>query len=100
MLETKALSRQEVDDIILDSRQRLDELVLKEVSYDSYTSVGKTAQHHRWKEYNGQLSEPVDTRVPVERIKELLLKANSVPDEIQTHRKIKRSGSVPCPSIK
>lgn len=43
-----------------------------------------------WAMYQGDASVEVDTSVPVERLRELLLAANTIPEDFDAHRKVKR----------
>jgi 2-oxoglutarate dehydrogenase E1 component len=87
--ENNDLSREDVHGIINDSRMRLEAHLHSEVSYDSYTSVGKTEQSRRWSAVLDS-KEEFKTAVPMERLQELLRKANSIPDHLKPHRKIVR----------
>jgi 2-oxoglutarate dehydrogenase E1 component len=86
------LTMDNVNEIVADSYARLEEHMKDELNYQStYTSVGNTQQRKRWSRYHGGTStEPVDTTYDGDELRRILLKANSIPEEVNVHRKIRR----------
>ncbi|MEC7987858.1 MAG: 2-oxoglutarate dehydrogenase E1 component, partial [Myxococcota bacterium] len=88
--ENDAISREDTQAVISDSRERLSAHLENEISYESYTSVGQTPLRERWGELNGTIYDEVDTTIELSTLQELLRKANTIPDTLKPHRKIVR----------
>ncbi|MCK6505886.1 2-oxoglutarate dehydrogenase E1 component [Myxococcota bacterium] len=88
------LSRAEIDAVIEDSQRRLTVLLSETapMRWDSYEGNTNSLVGRVWAPYKGKATvhDPVDTSFPLDRLQDLLLRANRVPDSFQPHRKIQR----------
>jgi 2-oxoglutarate dehydrogenase E1 component len=83
------LTRAEADQIVGDSRARLEQLMREEGGYH-VDSLVRANVEELWQGYRGKLSDPVDTTFPRDQLVALLRTANQVPSTFHAHRKIVR----------
>ncbi|MCP4810181.1 MAG: 2-oxoglutarate dehydrogenase E1 component [Proteobacteria bacterium] len=88
LIERGSLTQDEVDAITGRSRERLEEVVEEE--HDSYTGDLKSTLGRLWMDYRKPNAPEPDTGYDQDALVELLHKANTVPPELNAHRKIGR----------
>lgn len=90
--ERQDLTQKDVDAIYADSKARLQAQLEgpDPEKWDSYVENPNSEVGRIWRRYRGSIDTPVDTRFPRERLVELLVRANTLPEGFQAHRKVKR----------
>lgn len=90
MLE-RGKTMDEINAVVKDSQNRLEIHLTEDYAYGDYTSQGVSVSKGLWGPYiGGSLLDKVDTSIPLDRLKEMLYKANTFPDDLNVHRKIRR----------
>ena len=87
------LTQEQADAIFNDSKVRLEQHLTepRPATWDSYSGNANSPMGKLWQAYHGgDVHEPVDTSVPMDRLVELLTKANTIPKGFKAHRKIRR----------
>lgn len=94
LLTVGPITKDDVDRIFAEARDAMDALANDEAAAERARRIEGTADsaaRDRWQPYlSGDWLDPVDSAVPFERLRDLLLKANSFPDGFNPHRKVVR----------
>ncbi|MCB9743210.1 MAG: 2-oxoglutarate dehydrogenase E1 component [Alphaproteobacteria bacterium] len=91
LVESGDLSQDEIDRVFGVARERLEGHTGTDKTQDSYTGNVKSEMGQLWSNYlHGSLQDAVNTGYPLESLRRLLLKANTLPTDFNAHRKIRR----------
>ncbi|MCB9745434.1 MAG: 2-oxoglutarate dehydrogenase E1 component [Alphaproteobacteria bacterium] len=91
LVESGDLTQDEVDRVFGVAREKLEGHTGTGQTQDSYTGNMASEMGQLWSGYlNGTLQDAVDTRYPLEKLRQLLIKANTLPADFNAHRKIQR----------
>ena len=89
LVEKGSLTQEDVDRVAYESRERLSSSDAG-ARYDSYTGNVSSAMGRLWRKYRSGDEGPVDTRVPKDRLVDLITRCNTLPDTLTAHVKVKR----------
>ncbi|MCB9777838.1 MAG: 2-oxoglutarate dehydrogenase E1 component [Alphaproteobacteria bacterium] len=89
-----SIAQADVDAVIQDSQERLDRLLQADapIKWDSYEGNTSSPMGKLWTPFRQghKLADGADTTFPKERLQDLLVRANTIPEGFQAHRKIER----------
>ena len=88
LVQKGSLSQQDVDGVAYESRERLARSG-SGPAFDSYTGNVRSAMGQLWLDYLGDPG-PVDTRVPLDELVDLLTQVNTLPSDLNAHVKVRR----------
>jgi len=88
------ISRAEIDAVVEESRNCLEAQLREDapVGWDSYEGNTASTLGRVWAPFRtgATVRDPVDTRFPSDRLRDLLRRANTIPEGFRPHRKIER----------
>ena len=90
MLERGEIAQAEIDRIFNESKERIERSLNEAGDYDPYLGRIDSEVGKLWSNYKGSLADPVDTRVPADKLRAIIVEANTVPEGMHAHRKIER----------
>jgi 2-oxoglutarate dehydrogenase E1 component len=90
MLERGEIAQTEIDRIFNESKERIERSLNEAGDYDPYLGRIDSEVGRLWSNYKGSLADPVDTTVPAEKLRAIIVEANTVPEGMHAHRKIER----------
>jgi 2-oxoglutarate dehydrogenase E1 component len=90
MIERGEIAQTDIDRIFNESQARIERSLTEAGEYDPYLGRIDSEVGRLWSGYKGSLADPVDTTVPAETLRALIVQANTVPEGMHAHRKIER----------
>ncbi|MED5371630.1 MAG: 2-oxoglutarate dehydrogenase E1 component [Myxococcota bacterium] len=89
LVATGKMTQARADEIHNLAKERMND-ESTEGAQDSYTGNVNSKMGQLWKEYKQPDAPEPDTGYPLEQLRELLVKANTLPDDFNAHRKVQR----------